>query len=192
MKKLFVLFAFIMSSNSMADTGFNFSYSVGLTFGGETLQETTANSTLKSGGLIFGSLGTVYVPQDSNWQIQGMFGLHIDSLEADNGTAEFSRFTVELMPFYMINDSVRFGIGLMQMSSVEFTQSIFGSSSLNIGFDNAVAPVVELGWRLNEYSWFSVRYISVEYDVASINGFAVSGTEPLDGSNFGLYYTAGF
>lgn len=192
MKKILVLLSLFISFNSMADTGFNFAYSLGITFGGETLQETTTDSSLKSGGLLFGSLGAVYIPQDPNWQVQTMLGYHFDSLDADNGTADFSRLTFEVIPFYMINDTVRFGIGFMQISSVEFTQSIFGTSSVKIGFEDSIAPVVEMGWRLNDYSWFSVRYIQVDYDVASVNGFSVSGAEPLDGSNFGLYYTAGF
>lgn len=189
MKKAVLICLLGVSSAVHAEQGFDLVLSAGLTSGGDTLAETTTGGTLKSGGLFLGSIGTVYSFEGSNFQIQGSIGYHFDELTADNGSADFSRFTLELLPFYQISEKMRLGVGIINASAVDYSDPV-GS----IEFDDANGVVFELDWKLRGNSWWGVRYTDIEYDLAKLNGMDISslGFAPIDGSYIGLMFHAGF
>lgn len=187
MKKTLILTLILSSFSATADDGFNFMYSVGLTTGGDNLAQTNIGSSLKSGGLFYFAIGSVYQFTDSNFQLQGTIGYHFDSLDAENGSADFDRFQIELIPFYKVSENFRVGLGITNVMSAEFT--FLGDT---IGFEDSVGIVAELNWRISNRNWWGIRYVDLDFTADSLNGFNISGLPPLDGSYIGLMFNAGF
>lgn len=171
-------------------SGFNLVVSAGLTSGGETLAKTTDGGSLKAGGLFLMSAGGIYSFENSKFQLQGTFGYHFDELSADNGTADFSRTSIEIIPFYRLSNKFRVGFGYVRAMSVKYSDP-FDS----INFDDANGYVLEMDWKLRGNSWWGVRYVDIEYLASSINGFdlsGISGIKPVDGSYFGMLFHLAF
>lgn len=189
MKKYYLgLLLSLSTSVNAAETGFNFMYSLGLTTGGDTLAYTTGpggGSSLKSGGLFYLAVGTVYQFENPEYQLQATFGYHFDELTADNGSADFERTFFEIVPFYVIDDDIRLGAGLV--NTLGPTYSGLGDT---YEFKDAAGPVLEINWRIKGAGWWGFRYVDLDYDADTINGAPATGT--IDGSYFGIMYHGGF
>ena len=180
MKKLFLILLCVFSSSLHAEEGFKLVLSAGITGGGDALATTTDGGSLNAGGMILLSAGSVYSFADSDFQIQGSVGYHFDELTASNGSASFSRTTLEILPFYQINETVRAGLGLIQVMSPSYSDPL-GS----VAFDDTTGLVVEVDWKIHGSSWWGVRFADIDYNVSS------SGV-PFDGNYFGVMFHAGF
>ena len=189
-KTLAFLLTFTSLTASATENGFNLLLSGGLTSGGETLAELNTGTKLKAGGLIYLALGTVYQFADSKFQLQASVGYHFDTLDADNGSADFNRTFIELIPFYQITDNIRAGIGITNILSADYSDPL-----LDLEFDTTTGLVAEIDWRLSKKLWWGIRYTDLEYIITDINGLNVgSGGDdfPIDGSYFGVMLNAGF
>jgi len=184
MKKYLMLAMLLGTSSASADQGFNLMYSVGLTGGGEKMAETNTGSSLTTGGLMLFSIGTTYQFENPAFQIQAAFGYHFDELNADNGSADFKRTYVELIPFYVM-DNIRVGMGVINVMSPEYSDPFGG-----IKFDDASGTVLEVNWRLGNRGWWGLRYADLTYEANSLDGIPVTGS--FDGSYFGVTLTGGF
>ena len=180
MKKLFLILLCVFSSALHAEEGFKLVLSAGLTGGGETLVTAGDGGSLTTGGMILLSAGSVYSFADSGFQIQGSLGYHFDEITGSNGSASFSRNTLEILPFYQVNETVRAGLGLIHVMSPSFT--FLGVSS---ALDDTTGLVVEVDWKIHGSSWWGLRFADIDYNVSS------SGA-PLDGNYFGVMFHAGF
>jgi len=188
MKKIFLILLFVFSSSLHAEEGFKLVLSAGLTAGGEKLISTTSGSSLTSGGMILLSAGSVYSFADSGFQIQGAFGYHFDELTATDGSASFSRTTLEIIPFYQVTETARVGLGLIQVMSPSYSDP-FDSMT----FEDTTGFLVEVDWKTHGSSWWGIRYASIDYTVATLNGTDVSfAAIPIDGNYFGVIFHAGF
>ena len=171
---------------------FKLIFSGGLTFGGETLAETFDGSTLDSGGLILLSIGGLYEFEGTNFQLQTSVGYHFDELSANNGSADFSRTYIEIIPFYKLNETVRLGVGYARIMSPSYSDPYN-----SIDFKDANALITEISWGSGSNSsiWWGLRYAKTEYIVEKINGYSVGGLLdefPIDGDYFGLIAHIGF
>lgn len=188
MKKIFLVLLFVFSTSLHAEEGFKLVLSAGLTGGGEKLISTTSGSSLTSGGLILLSAGSVYSFADSDFQIQGAFGYHFDELTATDGSATFSRTTLEILPFYQITETARVGLGLIHVMSPSYSDPYDSMT-----FDDTTGFLVEVDWRTQGSSWWGIRFANIDYTVATFNGIDVSSSAvPLDGNYFGVIFHAGF
>lgn len=189
MKKILAILLVLASTHaSAAEDGFNLLWSLGLTTGGETLAELNTGGKLKSGGLIYFALGTVYQFSDSPYQLQASVGYHFDSLEADNGNASFDRTFFEIIPFYKINESTRAGLGVTSILSADYSEP-----GIDVVFDNPVGLIAEVDWKLTDRSWWGLRYVNMEYAFESVNSVNVSAANlTIDGSYFGVMINGGF
>ena len=186
-KNSLLILMFMLSFSAKAEQGFDFMYSLGLTFGGDKLAETTTGSSLKSGGLFYMSVGTVY-SVSPDFQLQGSIAYHFDSISADNGSADFDRTSLELIPFYVIDNDVRVGLGIIKVMSAEYSDPFD-----KLGFSDSTGLVAQIDWRFSRNSWWGIKYVDLEYDAETLNGFDVSFSGvTVDGSYFGLMYHGGF
>lgn len=185
MKKVMMAIAFLGFTQlaQADDQGLHFTMNAGLTFGGEKMAETTAGGTLKSGGLLAFGIGAVYT-FNPNFQLQALFGYHFDELTADNGSATFERTYLEVIPFYIYESKMRFGVGLMNINEPKYSDPYD-----DITFESVSTPVFEIDWG-NPKLWWGLRYVNVDLNAKTLNGFPATGT--IDGSYVGLVIQAVF
>jgi hypothetical protein len=170
------------------DEGLDLVLSAGLTFGGDDLAATTNGETLEAGGLMLLGVGGIYSFEDSNFQLQGLFGYHFDEVNAADGSADFKRTTLEIMPFYKVTEDVRLGVGYLKVMSPSYSDPWD-----NIDFEDSNGLVMEVDWRLKGGVWLGVRYADLEYLASSINGIDINligVPKPIDGSYFGIVFHA--
>jgi len=182
--KLALLSLISFSTISHAESDFKWVLSAGLTEGGETLAETTLDTKLKSGGLILLQGGGVYSFETSGIQIQSTLGYHFDSITTSEETANFDRYTFEILPFYNVNEKVRVGIGYINTLSANYSGPL-----TDIDFKNANGSIFEVDYKLNNKAWVGVRYVNLEYIPEKVNGTNIGGLGeaiPLDGNYFGI------
>lgn len=153
---------------------FNLVLAAGLTIGGDDLVSTTNGQTIEAGGLIYLAAGGVY-HATSNFDLQATFGIHFDTLEATDGTAEFTRTFIELMPFYVMDNGHRFGVGFTQIMSPEYSDPYY-----TVPFKDTNGVIVEYDWMLAQHFFLGFRYADITYnDVLDL-------LQPVDGSYFGV------
>lgn len=153
---------------------FNLVLAAGLTFGGDDLRGTTDGQTIEAGGLIYLAAGGVY-HATPNFDLQATFGYHFDTLEAIEGTLEFTRTFFELIPFYVMDNGHRFGVGFTQIMSPEYSDPQY-----RIPFKDTNGVIVEYDWMLAKHFFLGFRYADITYnDVLDL-------LQPVDGSYFGV------
>ena len=160
----------------------NLVYSIGLTAGGETLAERSDGVELESGGMYYLAMGVV-LKISSDFQLQGNIGYHFDDLEASNGSADFSRTFAELIPYYMLSQKIRIGVGMVNTFEPEYSDP-----GGEVGFENALGMISEVNWQHSRGSWWGVRYVNMDYTVSNVDGFSVSNGAAIDGSYLGLMF----
>ena len=111
-----------------------------------------------------------------------------DELTATDGSATFSRTTLEILPFYQITETARVGLGLIHVMSPSYSDPYDSMT-----FDDTTGFLVEVDWRTQGSSWWGIRFANIDYTVATFNGIDVSSSAvPLDGNYFGVIFHAGF
>lgn len=179
MKKLFASALLCCSLSAQAESGLDFVLSAGLTYGGDTLAETTVGTELKSGGLLYGAIGGVYHINEQ-FDLQATFGYHFDTLQASDGTADFDRFFIEILPFYIIDGNKRLGVGITNIMSAEYSDPYD-----TVGFEDSTGLIFELNWRAGSRAWWGIRYVNLDLVANELNGFTVPSVT-IDGSYIGL------
>lgn len=153
---------------------FNIVLAAGLTFGGDELATTTAGQSMSAGGLIYLAAGGVY-HLNSSVDIQASIGLHFDALNATDGTAEFTRTFFEIMPFYVMDNGNRLGVGFTQVMSPEYSDPYE-----TVSFEDTSGMIIEYDWQLAPKYFIGARYADLAYD--DTNGVYL----PVDGSYIGV------
>ena len=157
----------------------NFVLQGGLTIGGDQLAFVSDGRTMDAGGLIYLGAGAVY-HVTPKLDVQAMFGLHFDEITGTNGSIKFSRNFIEVMPYYVMDNGHRFGVGYTQILSPKI------SGLLQDEFENTNAVIFQYDWLLNKGFYLGFRYVDISYD--SKDGFPQS----IDGSYFGVMMQAHF
>ena len=161
---------------------------LGLTFGGDQIgkdiQYSNGNSSkLHAGGLVDLRVGAEYRVSGSPLSFQLSAGYHVDtSLAADNGSASFKRFPIELLAHWAINDSWRIGGGVRKALSAEAKSSGLGTGYVaNEKFNSSTGVVLEVEtFALSPKVGIKIRGVSEKYKSQDVPG------RELDGSNIGV------
>jgi Outer membrane protein beta-barrel domain len=156
----------------------------GLTFGGDKLAtvefENGDTESIRAGGLVMLYAGAEWrlSPQVA---LQGTVGYHVDDTTGSNGSLRFSRYPVDLLALFSVNERVRLGGG------VEFANNPkVGSSGVLAGttgkFKNSTGLVLEGEYLFTPQVGLKARYAShkFKYD---------GGSGSVDGNYFGLLGT---
>ncbi len=157
----------------------------GAHFGGDELANATFSNgdsqRIKAGEWLSLSAGVVF-PVSDVFEIQGTIGWKFDSISADNGDIEWSRFPADLLVFAKAGDHVRVGAGVTYHMAPYATGS-GAASNVDIDFENAVGWVAEVDYMFGAGSfqgvYLGVNYTAVEYKVENTNVKA-------DGSSVGV------
>jgi hypothetical protein len=155
---------------------------IGLTFGGDKLASVDftdgSSESIRSGGLFTLYAGAEFRVSDV-MAIQATLGYHADSTSAaSNGSLRFSRYPLDLLALYRVNDRVRLGGG------VEFVNSpkVAGSGDLgniNVGFKNSTGLVLEGEYLFTPKFGMKARVAAHEFESKATGA-------KVDGDYFGL------
>jgi hypothetical protein len=158
------------------------------TSGGDTLatavDEDGDDVDLKAGGLIHLAAG--YENRGETGGMRITYGYKFDTLDADNGDAEITRYPLEVVAYKTFSERHNLGGGLVYEMSPEFEMDVSGFGG-SIEFDDATGFMLYYGYSLgNSFEW-GLRYTDIEYEYQdSFFSFTV------DASNFGLYASTYF
>jgi hypothetical protein len=156
----------------------------GLTFGGDkiaTVDFTNGSSeSIYAGGLVMFYVGAEW-RFNSPFALQTTIGYHVDDSSGRNGSLRFSRYPVDVIGLYAINERVRLGGGIEIVSNPKIGSS--GVLAGNSGsFKGSTGPVIEGEYLFTPQFGLKARAAKHEFDFkdgsGSINGsyFGVLGT----------------
>ena len=163
----------------------------GLTAGGDTLidvrlvnaaGQTLDNSRVKAGQLLQVYGGLEYQPV-SQFSLQATVGYHWHNTEGADGQFKFSRYPVELLGHYHINDKWRIGAGarLVRRPKLELRSSNASNPiDAEAKFDNTTGAVIEGEYVIDRKLGLKLRYVSEKYQAPSLF------TGKVDGSHVGF------
>ena len=172
----------------------------GLTFGGDDIADVQvidydddeSSEDVTAGGLIHFYTGiNAYIP-DSDFSIQTTIGYHVDGIFASNGSVAFTRYPLELIPYYNFS-RFRVGLGLSYHINPEFS----GDSDAHLGdreYDNALGLVASVEVKIGSHFAVGLHYTDIDYDLSKIenvygDNFNEQKDSNIDGSNVGIYGT---
>lgn len=185
------------------NNNFDLSVYAGVTFGGDELADVeyqnASSQSIKAGGLINLGAGTHYT-FNNLWSLQTNVGYHFDSDNADNADISFSRWAIDVVPYYQLNDAFKVGIGITYHLNAEFEFDIDHAISTTTTFDSSAGLLLSLGYQFeNQPSWVELRAVSISYNIDSINigrvlssnvntSMTASELPSIDGNHIGLTY----
>lgn len=185
-------------ANTAYSTGIsdNFRLSIlgGITHGGDKVGRVKyldgSTNNLDAGAFGYFGGGIEYdINDDFIVQLNAQY--HWDTAAASNGDMTFSRFELEAIPYYRLNERFRLGLGVGLHANVhlssDFTNNVRGDVG-DVEYDNATAIIGSVGYNLeNSDSWVEFRLVNVEYIVNKVGGKDYIAL-PVDGNHFGLSY----
>jgi hypothetical protein len=154
----------------------------GFTFGGDNLATVffTDGSTedIKAGQLIQFYAGLEYQPVPT-FSLQATVGYHVDDSGDGDASLRFSRYPVELLGHFHLDEHWRLGGGARFVGNAKLApRGGLGGATLEYGDTTGV--VVEGEYRFTPRLGLKVRYVSEEYELQA----PFSGT--FDGSHLGV------
>jgi hypothetical protein len=178
--------------------------SLGATYGGDTIAEAyyvdennnvVDDAVLKGGGLFKASVGIDW-PIVEDLRLITNAGYHVDtqfsfaSTSSGNQGMWFTRFVVEALPYYQINDSFKLGGGLTyHMSNKVGGQFIGSDEKYYARYEDTLGYTGFVGYMLGESrSWIELRYTYIKYDLETAPFLASFCTVDCDGSHVGLTF----
>lgn len=157
---------------------------LGIDVGGDEMAKATfvdgESDSINAGELLHFDIGLLIPSSPSNpeWESQLTIGWKNDSISAENGTLDWSRFPVDFLQFYVMNDW-RFGAGL----TWHFNPILEGSGVVSgeVEFDNALGFLLEADYLigLNREMYLGARVTLIEYEVE---------TESVQADSFGAVW----
>jgi hypothetical protein len=163
----------------------------GVTAGGDTLVDVTFfnaagqkldSSRVKAGQLLQVYGGLEYQPV-SRVSLQATVGYHWHNTEGTDGQFKFSRYPVELLGQYHLNENWRIGAGArfvrgtkLELHSTNANNPIDAEAK----FDNTTGAILEGEYVVDRKVGFKLRYVSEKYQAPALF------TGKVDGSHVGL------
>ena len=139
---------------------------MGLTFGGDKLATASYSNgddvDIRAGQMIELNTGIDYrvTPEFS---FQATIGYHTDRAGAKNGDLRFTRYPMELLAYYQLNQQWRIGGGARYVSSPKLSSS--GAAYIgNYEFKNALSAVAEAEYMMGQHWGFKVRLVSEKFE----------------------------
>lgn len=159
----------------------------GLTFGGDQIgrdiqYESGKSSSIHAGGMVDLRAGLEYQAINSLLSFQFSVGYHVDdTLNADNGSVSFSRFPVELLAHYRINDTWRMGGGLRKALNAKANSSGAGSYYVtDQKYSSDLGLVLEAEAFISPRFGVKLRAVSEKYKPE------LGNQQEVDGSHLGV------
>ncbi len=132
-------------------------------------------------GVIFA--GGVYVPIEDDLGVQATIGYKWDSIDAANGTIDFTRIPIDMLVFKHLGDNHSVAAGATYHMSPTFTCEVTAVCTGSVEFDGAFGLIAEYSYALqsNKESGMKigVRYTNISYESSAV-------TQAYDGSSIGL------
>ncbi len=155
---------------------------MGLTVGGETLATVQysdgSTDSIKSGGL-FQLYGGAEFKLGPDIAIQATLGYHVDDTSAaSDGKLRFSRYPVDLIVLYSVNDRVRLGAGAQIVNSAKLAGSGV-ASGVHVDFDGSTGALVEGEYFFSPSLGAKARFVANKFKPKG-------GGTSVDGNHFGL------
>jgi len=174
----------------------SFSLVAGIAVGGDKLADIdydndTSDSIKAGSGFAFG--GGVNFQINTNWSVQSNLAYFFDTDNADNADIGITRLTLDLIPYYKINNDFKVGAGITYHINPEFEYEITNISKSIIEFDSAMGLVASVGYELQSVnSWVELRYTAIDYEASNVNFLGMSidaqGAEPVDANHLALNF----
>jgi hypothetical protein len=157
---------------------------MGLTFGGERLATVGftdgSSETIRSGGLVMLYAGAEW-RASAQFALQGTIGYHVDDTGGSNGSLRFSRYPLDLIGLYALNDRVRLGGGIEFANGPKVgSGGVLAGNSLH--FKNSTGLVLEGEYLFTPQLGMKARYAGHRFEPKS-------GSGSVDGNYFGLLGT---
>ncbi len=105
-----------------------------------------------------------------------------DRIDADNGDADFSTVTFDVIYIRHFNKH-RLGIGASYHIGPEYEEDIDGSIPFDLDFDDSLGFILKYGYEINQGLQIGARYTVMEYEFNDID---------VDADSFGLFLSNGF
>ncbi len=154
---------------------------LGLYFGGDDLATVQfvsgTTETIETGGLLDISFGFVK-PMAPERELQVTLGYRFDSIDAINGSVDWSRWVLEGKYFFLDGRS-RFGAGLTYHMSPDLEINLAGFLPAVVSFDNALGLVGEWDYLFLNNSYLGVKYTLIDYEVGGVSA---------NGNSLGIVY----
>ena len=161
---------------------------IGITGGGESLAHVTYSNgetkDIKSGGLVDFKLGVHFRRQGAPWSLQASLGYHTDRTAATNGNIKFTRFPIEALGFYHVNEQFRVGGGLRYAASPKLSGSGAAAGLGNHDLSASAGFVAEGEYLFSPQFGVTVRGVAEKYKFK--NGPKVEGNH--FGVRFNYYF----
>ena len=175
---LATLFSFNVAANQpdqITESPYKFSLFAGITDGGDKLASISyedekgkdaGGENIKAGDFLNIGAGVEY-SFNKVWSLQSNIGYFVDTDSADNADVKITRFVLETIPYYHINEKFKLGIGLTFHLNPEFENDYTNILKSKTEFENATAAVFSLGYKIHMSSWFELRYVPMDYSIKS-------------------------
>lgn len=181
-----------VAANATNEIEGNFSVHAGLTYGGDDLSTLEYDNgdkvDITAGGLALLGVGyNINFSEQISVKINGSY--HFDNASAKNGDITFSRFELEAIPYYSINNKVRLGLGAAYHTAVDYNNDF--DSNIDTKFDSSVGFILSGDYQLdNDMGKLELRYVSIDYNIDKIGDYSVKDWDlpSIDGDHFGVLY----
>jgi opacity protein-like surface antigen len=155
----------------------------GITGGGDSLATVVftngSSEDVRAGALIhvYGGVEFRLAPQ---FTVQTSLGYHVDDTGGfSNGSLRFSRYPVELLGHFQIDNRVRLGGGARFINNAKLEGSGVLSGN-RVDFDSTVGAVIEGEYLVTPSIGLKLRYVNEKYKTGGVS---------VDGSHGGFYFT---
>jgi hypothetical protein len=160
----------------------------GLTFGGDTLATVQfsdgTTDSIKAGGLAHVYAGAEF-KVGTAMAIQATLGYHVDDTRSSsNGSLRFSRYPVDLIALYSLNERVRLGAGAQIVGSAKLAGSGV-ASAVAVDFQSSTGALVEAEYLFTPNLGAKLRFVSHTYKPKG-SGISVDGNHV--GLMLGYYF----
>ena len=152
--KKYLIICYLFASSAFAQNN-SWQYTGGaiLTAGGKTIFKGRYTDDTKievnAGSLVDLRFGFNYNLRPTI-DLQSTLGLHNDGTWATNGNVSFTRYPLEVMGFYQLNNSYRIGVGLRKSLSAKLTTEGFADYVTSADYKSSVGNVLEFQYLLGK------------------------------------------
>lgn len=197
LKKILIGLASVLALSAQAQTaapstssGLRGIVGLGITFGGDQIGDTIQFSNGDTAKIHAGAIadfrgGAEYQIQGQPVAIELSIGYHFDKANATNGDVGFTRFPLELIGHYAINEYWRVGAGVRKSLSAETSVSGAGAGyATDTKYTGSLGVLVEAEYFMTPQFSFKGRYVSETFKPEN-GGKDVSGSH---GGIYGMFY----
>ncbi len=188
MKKIFIgavltIGAVFSAQAADGDSPFKILAGSGLTYGGNTLANTTlidgSHDSFRAGGLVQLYAGWEYQLGDAI-TVESTIGYQINEAKVPGGKLRFTTIPVDFAALYSFSPNLRVGGGLQFSARPEFKGS-GTASSIDQKYDSAIGPMMKAEYLFNPNMGLELRLVAEKFKPGE-------GGTSVDGSQVGMMF----